>query len=77
MNTQTGLMGYKNISISEDVYVRLRKAKRESESFSEVIKRLLGPDDDIMNLFGTIEMNDEEREQFLEEIGKMWGAWKH
>jgi predicted CopG family antitoxin len=70
-------MGYKNISISEDVYRRLRKAKRENESFSEVIRRLLGPDDDIIGLFGTIAMSDEEKEELLRGIDKMWGAWKH
>ncbi len=70
-------MGYKNISISEDVYRRLRRAKRGNESFSEVIRRLLGPDDDIMNLFGSITMTDGERNKILEEIEKMWGAWAH
>ena len=70
-------MGYKNISIRDDVYRRLRKAKRENESFSEVIRRLLGPDDDIIGLFGTITMSDEEKEELLNDIDKMWGAWKH
>jgi predicted CopG family antitoxin len=70
-------MGYKNISISEDVYRRLRRAKRGNESFSELIRRLLGPDDDIMNLFGSIKMSDEERDEMLEEIEKMWGARRH
>ncbi len=33
-------MGSKNISISEDVYLRLRRARRHPrESFSEVIRR--------------------------------------
>ncbi|RDE15578.1 MAG: hypothetical protein C4K48_03700 [Candidatus Thorarchaeota archaeon] len=70
-------MGYKNISINEDVYRRLRKAKRDNESFSEVIRRLLGPDDDILDLFGTISMSDEEKEELLKDIDKMSGAWKH
>jgi len=77
MDTQMGQMGYKNISINEDVYRRLRKAKRDNESFSEVIRRLLGPDDDILDLFGTITMSDEEKEELLKDIDKMWGAWKH
>jgi predicted CopG family antitoxin len=77
MNTQMSEMGYKNISISEEVYRRLRKAKRDNESFNEVISRLLGPDDDIIDLFGTITMSDEEKDEFLKNIDEMWGAWQH
>ncbi len=33
-------MGYKTISLSEDAYEILKKAKRESESFSQVVIRL-------------------------------------
>jgi predicted CopG family antitoxin len=77
MNTQMSEMGYKNISISEEVYRRLRKAKRDNESFNEVIRRLLGPDDDIIDLFGTITMSDEEKDEFLKNIDEMWGAWQH
>ncbi|MHA1614043.1 MAG: antitoxin VapB family protein [Candidatus Thorarchaeota archaeon] len=33
-------MGYKTISLSDDAYEILRKAKRESESFSQVVIRL-------------------------------------
>ncbi|MFO7835221.1 MAG: antitoxin VapB family protein [Candidatus Thorarchaeota archaeon] len=70
-------MGYKNISLREDIYRRLKRAKREGESFSEVIERLLRPDDDILDLFGTISMTDKERRVFFDELEKMWGAWKH
>lgn len=70
-------MGYKNISLREDIYLRLRKAKREGESFNEVIERLLTPDDDIIDLFGTMSMTDEERDKFFAEIDEMWGVWKH
>ena len=33
-------MGYKTISLSEEAYEMLRKAKRENESFSQVVMRL-------------------------------------
>jgi predicted CopG family antitoxin len=77
MNTQMISMGYKNISLREDIYLRLRKAKREGESFSEVIGRLLRPDDDIMDLFGTLSMSEEERAALFLELDEMWGAWKY
>jgi predicted CopG family antitoxin len=69
-------MGYKNISISEDVYLRLKKAKRAGESFSEVISRLLGPDDDISELFGIISMTEEERTALFTELDEIWEEWK-
>ena len=75
MNTQMMRMGYKNISLREDIYLRLRKAKREGESFTEVIERLLAPDDDIIDLFGTFSMSDEERERLFSELDEMWGTW--
>ncbi|MDF1537543.1 MAG: antitoxin VapB family protein [Candidatus Thorarchaeota archaeon] len=33
-------MGYKTISLSEEAYSVLKKAKRENESFSQVVIRL-------------------------------------
>lgn len=77
MNTQMMDMGYKNISLREDIYFRLRRAKREGESFSEVIARLLRPDDSILDLFGSISMTDRERNELVTELDEMWGAWKH
>lgn len=77
MNTRMMEVGYKNISLREDIYRRLKRAKREGESFSEVIERLLRPDDDILDLFGTIPMTDEERRVFFDGLDEMWGAWKH
>ncbi|NWF96186.1 MAG: hypothetical protein HXY34_08585 [Candidatus Thorarchaeota archaeon] len=70
-------MGHKNISLREDIYLRLRKARREGESFSEVIERLLAADDDITDLFATVSMTDEERDKLLDELDEMWGVWKH
>lgn len=39
--TQTQSMGSKTIGIGEDVYDRLRARKREGESFTDLVNRLL------------------------------------
>ena len=70
-------MRYKNISLREDIYIRLRKAKRDGESFSDVISRLLKPDDDILDLVGTLSMTRDERNRLFAELDEMWGVWKH
>jgi predicted CopG family antitoxin len=36
------VMGYKTISLSEEAYETLKKAKRDNESFSQVVIRLAG-----------------------------------
>lgn len=36
-------MGYKTISLSDEAYKLLKRQKREKESFSEVVKRILAP----------------------------------
>ena len=36
----TQFMGTKTISLADDAYERLRAAKREGESFSDVVRRL-------------------------------------
>ena len=77
MNTQMITMGYKNVSLSDKAYDRLRRVKRERESFSDVVLRLLGPVDDISDLFGILSMSDEERESLFEDLDEIWGAWSH
>ncbi len=77
MNTQMIGMGYKNISLNDKAYDCLRRAKRENESFSDIVLRHLGPDDDISDLFGVLSMSDEERENLFEDLDEIWGAWSH
>jgi len=77
MNTQMITMGYKNVSLSDKAYDRLRRVKRERESFSDVVLRLLGPVDDISDLFGILSMSNEERESLFEDLDEIWGAWSH
>jgi predicted CopG family antitoxin len=48
-------MSTKTISIREDVYSLLSRAKREDESFSEVIERLLSSQrTDLSSYFGAL-----------------------
>jgi len=54
-----------------------KSKERESESFSDIVLRLLGPDDDISDLFGVLSMSDEERENLFEDLDEIWGAWLH
>jgi predicted CopG family antitoxin len=38
-------MGTKTVSLADDAYHLLRREKREGESFSDVVRRLLGDDE--------------------------------
>ncbi len=69
-------MGYKTISLSEEAYEVLRKAKRENESFSQVVMRLANmrslndfvgciPDASVMSLSKALEV-------FRKERGELW-----
>lgn len=54
-------MGTKTITITEDVYERLRSHKREGESFSDVVRRLTGGERDVRKGFGTYEGESGDR----------------
>jgi predicted CopG family antitoxin len=45
-------MTSKNLAIREDVYRKLSEAKKEGESFSDVIERLLEKRGDLLSLWG-------------------------
>lgn len=53
-------MGTKTISLADDAYRRLRRLKRDDESFSDVVQRLTGRGD-LMRFHGAIsaELADE------------------
>lgn len=52
-------MGTKTIGLREDVYERLRARKREDESFTDVIDRLIEESDtDWETTFGTLSSDD-------------------
>jgi predicted CopG family antitoxin len=48
-------MATKTITITEDAYERLRAMKREDESFTELLLRLTGDEEDVMEGFGAWE----------------------
>ena len=51
-------MASKNISIRDDVYKLLRDSRRDEESFSDVIERLLKKDKiDLSEYFGALKEN--------------------
>ncbi len=58
-------MGTKTIRLEEDVYERVRAEKREEETFSEAIDRLIGGSS-LLDLAGTL--SDEEAEAAREAI---------
>ncbi len=53
----------RNIAVADDVYDRLKKLKRKNESFSDVIRRLLPPRGQLMEIAGTKTFTDAEWEE--------------
>lgn len=55
-------MGSKTISLKEETYARLKRAKGEDESFSDVIDRLLGEErHPLYDLVGLLDETEAER----------------
>jgi len=70
-------MTSKNISITEDVYNKLLKIKREDESFSELFLRLLKIQKNTLEKsFGAWDLSEEEEKEIWIEIstrnGRNW-----
>ena len=69
-------MGYKTISLSEEAYEILRNAKRERESFSQVVIRLASKRslDEFVGCISTesISKLSDALEVFRRERGKTW-----
>ena len=63
-------MSSKTISLKEETYERLRRAKGDDESFSDAIDRLLGGDDEhpLFDLVGLLD--DAEAERVRERAGE-------
>ncbi len=59
-------MATKSLTITEDAYKRLKSHKRDDESFSEVIERLTGAEDDIWKGFGAYPDSAERAEERIE-----------
>ena len=57
-------MASKNLAIREEVYRKLSDAKKEGESFSDVIEKLLEKRGDLLSLWGA--WGDDEQVTFIE-----------
>ncbi len=71
-------MTSKNISITEEVYKKLIKIKRENESFSELFLRLLKIQKTSMKrTFGAWNLSEEEESEIWKDIsGRSGRKWK-
>ena len=72
-------MTSKNISITEDVYKKLMKIKREKESFSELFLRLLKIQKvNMEKSFGAWNLSTKEKSEIWEDITNRPGrSWKN
>lgn len=61
----------RNVSLAEDVYLALKRIKREGESFSEVIRRLLESRPAIAEVAGKHLLSEESWEKARERIEAM------
>ena len=69
-------MGYKTISLSTEAYDLLKRAKRENESFSQVVIRLMNKES-LESFVGCISKESAKKladaiDVFREERGKAW-----
>lgn len=69
-------MTYKTLSLNTEAYELLKKIKKEGESFSDVIIRLIKQPDikEILNYFGSMEedLPDDEIKNFISEAKQAW-----
>ena len=64
-------MAFKTITIKESVYKKLLNIKKENESFSDLFERLSKKNiEALKKMRGTIEFEDNDKNQLLEEIYK-------
>lgn len=64
-------MATKNIAIRDNVYNKLLSAKRDDESFSDAIARLLERKTSLLAFAGVFGEDDRELELISEEVRKM------
>jgi predicted CopG family antitoxin len=68
-------MGTKTIGLRDDAYERLKARKREDESFTDLVNRLLDEErTDWRERFGTLDAEAEELEQATETARKQTSA---
>lgn len=65
-------MGTKTISIGDDVYKALSDLKRDDESFTELIGRLIRREDvQIDRFFGALKERAEAMEELIDDVRKI------
>lgn len=77
MFTYTTIMVSKTITIKEDVYRRLKRIKRDGESFSDLLTRLsknVSPIDKLLEMAGSIDFEDADG--LKEDIRQKREAWR-
>lgn len=77
MFTYITIMVSKTITIKEDVYRRLKRIKRDGESFSDLLTRLsknVSPIDKLLEMAGSIDFEDADG--LKEDIRQKREAWR-
>lgn len=71
------MMAHKTLTISEEAYKRLVQAKKNDESFTEVIIRLTSGRANLLNHAGAwADLEEAEVETVFGEIREAWEKWK-
>ncbi len=65
-------MGVKTITVTEEAYRLLAKEKKGEESFSQVIKRLMGDRGTLADSLGAWKMSEKEAEEVFSSLRKHW-----
>ena len=70
------IMTYKTVSLNEKAFALLKKAKKDNESFSDTVIRILSKPDiaKFLSLAGTLknDVSDDEMEEFITEAKTAW-----
>jgi predicted CopG family antitoxin len=64
-------MAMRNIAIREDTYKKLVSSKRDDESFSDAIDRLLQKKTSLSSFAGIFDKNDQELKLISEDVKKL------
>jgi predicted CopG family antitoxin len=68
-----GIMGSRNISITNEAYDALSKEKRKDESFTDIILRLTRSKGKLADCLGTWKLSDKEEKRIFErDLPRHW-----